>query len=342
MADKNQLKIADQVDLADDDPFAELTRIMGFDPRQPARQAAAPQQAAEEDDFSLDLEKELLGGFELEDEISEPDAPVEAAASVETFAPEPEAVAAEAAEVDFDFSADFDAAMAASTEDAAAGQDAEFDIGLTEDDVRALDVEEYKSAAPAEAEADFDFGFTEDDVRPFDAETFQPAAPVEAAPAIDAAADDRDIDAHLDAAMADIDMDFLRDAAADEPVAAAPADEAPEALQEEAADAGDVDLHFFDEDDFRLEDEPAPAIEPEPEQQPELDDSAFSFGEDELRLDDVSLAEQQSAQPAAEDLSFDDVDFTAEDFSAEPEVTEPETIETIEPETAAEEPLAAA
>ena len=83
MADKNQLKIADQVDLADDDPFAELTRIMGFDPRQPVRPAAAASAApvvpeetfhegAAEDDFSLDLEKELLGNFDLEEEQTAP------------------------------------------------------------------------------------------------------------------------------------------------------------------------------------------------------------------------------------------------------------------------------
>src|SRR5687768_16967490 len=95
MADKNQLKIADQVDLAEDDPFAELTRIMGFDPRQPAKQARAQEQApasvelvAEEDDFSLDLEKELLGGFDLEDEVAEENPPVEAATPA---APEPDA-----------------------------------------------------------------------------------------------------------------------------------------------------------------------------------------------------------------------------------------------------------
>src|SRR5262245_37611704 len=97
MADKNQRKIADQVDLADDDPFAELTRIMGFDPRQPARQAQQPapepapvEQAAQDDDFSLDLEKELLGDFSLEDEVSgHEDTPVEAAQpAVEAQAPE--------------------------------------------------------------------------------------------------------------------------------------------------------------------------------------------------------------------------------------------------------------
>src|SRR3954463_5136339 len=33
MADRNKRKIAEPIDLNDDDPFAELTRIMGFDPR---------------------------------------------------------------------------------------------------------------------------------------------------------------------------------------------------------------------------------------------------------------------------------------------------------------------
>src|SRR5687768_12528775 len=206
MADKNQLKIADQVDLADDDPFAELTRIMGFDPRQPAKQAAAQQnqasapepaaieQASEEDDFSLDLEKELLGEFTLEDETSAPDLVAEAAAPAE--APTPDAQPYEISgsaipEVDFDFAADFDAAMAASSQDdalseapgealgealgeapgeALAGQDAEFDLGLTEDDVRALDAEGSEAAAPALAEEeDFDLGLTEDDIRALEA-----------------------------------------------------------------------------------------------------------------------------------------------------------------------------
>ncbi len=122
MADKNQLKIADQVDLADDDPFAELTRIMGFDPRQPAKaaaqqnQASAPEpaaveQASEEDDFSLDLEKELLGEFALEDETSAPDLVAEAAVPAEAPTPdaEPYEISGSAIpEVDFDFAADFE------------------------------------------------------------------------------------------------------------------------------------------------------------------------------------------------------------------------------------------
>lgn len=75
MAEKPQLRIADQDHFSDEDPFAELTRIMGFDPRVPVRQEpevtasesedSAVQGAAE--DFGIDLEKELMGEFAAED-----------------------------------------------------------------------------------------------------------------------------------------------------------------------------------------------------------------------------------------------------------------------------------
>ncbi|BAV45814.1 Sporulation domain-containing protein [Mesorhizobium loti] len=71
MADRTQLRVADNNDIADDDPFAELTRIMGFDPRQPVKQqarvepqVAAASQSVQEDDFDIDLEKELMGDFD--------------------------------------------------------------------------------------------------------------------------------------------------------------------------------------------------------------------------------------------------------------------------------------
>lgn len=376
MADKNQLKIADQVDLADDDPFAELTRIMGFDPRQPARQAAAqqkqaPQPAAEEDDFSLDLEKELLGEFALEDDASSPDFAAEAiqpATDDRTY--EPDA----AAEPDFDFSADFDAAMATSTEPALAVEpEGEFDLGLTEDDVRALDAEAFQSVQPAiaqpaeqaEPETDFDFGFTEDDVRALEVEAFAPGPAIEAAPAVDEdiSARDQASDADLDTAMADIDMDF-GDPFAAEPVEAAPVIHTAEATPDMAAGATDEDLHLFDEADFRLEDD---HVEPqaaavETEALPEIDESAFSFGEDEFRLDDMHPAEaahpvedmhpveQRAADTAADEFSFDDIDLTAEDFSAAPafpaesEAAGPEPVEAeaYVPEPVAEESQVAA
>ncbi len=68
MADRTQLRVADHNDIADDDPFAELTRIMGFDPRQPVKastQSNEPQAHSQEDDFDIDLEKELMGEFDI-------------------------------------------------------------------------------------------------------------------------------------------------------------------------------------------------------------------------------------------------------------------------------------
>ncbi|RWI99771.1 MAG: SPOR domain-containing protein, partial [Mesorhizobium sp.] len=82
MADRTQLRAAAQNDIADDDPLAELTRIMGFDPRQPVKPQAHPKaapasQPADEGDFDIDLEKELMGEFGADDndgatEIREP------------------------------------------------------------------------------------------------------------------------------------------------------------------------------------------------------------------------------------------------------------------------------
>ena len=83
MAERNHQKIADRVEATDDDPFAELTRIMGFDPRQPAparpQQPAPPVVSAEElpsydPSFHIDLEKELMGEFGEDDEPQQMDA----------------------------------------------------------------------------------------------------------------------------------------------------------------------------------------------------------------------------------------------------------------------------
>jgi hypothetical protein len=64
MANKVQLKAAGDQDFTDNDPFAELTRIMGFDPRvQPTPRP--------DEDFEIDLEKELMGMFD-----PGPDAPI--------------------------------------------------------------------------------------------------------------------------------------------------------------------------------------------------------------------------------------------------------------------------
>jgi len=77
MADAKWMKRAPLTEREADDPFAELTRIMGFDPRVPFRTGseaaapAAPQQVAapnvdvrdEDLDFSIDLEQELMGAL---------------------------------------------------------------------------------------------------------------------------------------------------------------------------------------------------------------------------------------------------------------------------------------
>ena len=76
MADAAQNRMASRASMADDDPFAELTRIMGFAPRQPVRrepvsrpevQAAPPPQA----DLEIDMERELLGEFAADDTARE-------------------------------------------------------------------------------------------------------------------------------------------------------------------------------------------------------------------------------------------------------------------------------
>jgi len=103
MADRTQLRVADNNDIADDDPFAELTRIMGFDPRQPVKQqarvepqAAAASQPVQEDDFDIDLEKELMGEFDSVEES----APVAQQTAVHQRGNEPTFEAASAANDD--------------------------------------------------------------------------------------------------------------------------------------------------------------------------------------------------------------------------------------------------
>lgn len=62
MADTNHSRRDDHASFSENDPFAELTRIMGHDPR-----AAAPVQQPSEDSFDIDLEKELMGDLDFSD-----------------------------------------------------------------------------------------------------------------------------------------------------------------------------------------------------------------------------------------------------------------------------------
>ncbi|EKF40999.1 sporulation-like protein [Nitratireductor indicus C115] len=77
MADHSSTQRAEIAGLADDDPFAELTRIMGHDPRQAS--ARRPEADIATDDLVLELENELLGDMpelsaEFSDEVGSPSA----------------------------------------------------------------------------------------------------------------------------------------------------------------------------------------------------------------------------------------------------------------------------
>ncbi|MHA6643401.1 SPOR domain-containing protein [Mesorhizobium sp. A623] len=197
MADRTPLKTADRNAISsdaisDDDPFAELTRIMGFDPREPVKSQAAPDPVMG-DDFDIDLEKELMGEFSME-----ADAGHDAAQ-----APEPAAEPVyDAHELDMD---DLDDAVAVSMQDFA--PDAAY---AAEPELEELDM--YPEPDP---ELDMDPDFGEAVAQSFQVEaepdthspTQDPAAEDEFAPAPIVAAD-QDFDAQFAEALADVDMDF--------------------------------------------------------------------------------------------------------------------------------------
>lgn len=116
MADTNHVRRDDYVEFSENDPFAELTRIMGHDPRAPEPvEAAAPAPlhaaaAPAEDDFRIDLERELAADFDFS-EFDEPARPAagpvdwrEDARATEPAAeamPEPDMAALDAGFADF-------------------------------------------------------------------------------------------------------------------------------------------------------------------------------------------------------------------------------------------------
>lgn len=198
MADRTPLKIDDRNAISDDDPFAELTRIMGFDPRQPARpQPADPVMG---DDFDIDLEKELMGEFGLEDEASAIEAPAVEAESAQPFAASGQGPAYDPRDAEdvSDHLSGLDDAIAASM------QDFEFEA----------DEPEHASAPQVEFERDFDDALNFDDALAqsfeLEEEPAQAAAVPEAA-ALEYGAEpaaEPDFDSHFDEAMANVDMDF--------------------------------------------------------------------------------------------------------------------------------------
>lgn len=160
MADKTQLggfgagtSAGGHSGTSDLDPFAELTKIMGFDPREPVAPVAAAkpvekpapsnvEAAADtfeevEHDFSVDLEKELMGDL-MDDDFSVESEPVaEEIAPVALATPQP--VVAVAAEVE---------------QPVQAVEAADFDLDLNEiEDEISLEVEEFLSADSGKDEA---------------------------------------------------------------------------------------------------------------------------------------------------------------------------------------------
>ncbi|MER9214605.1 SPOR domain-containing protein [Mesorhizobium sp. M0663] len=346
MADRTQLRAADHNDIANDDPFAELTRIMGFDPRQPVKpqtpaqpKTAAAEPSVDEADFDIDLEKELMGEFGADANDN--------ASPAELREPTPEPAAAD----------EMEDALAASFE-----QDFAFDDSAADDaaPVAAAPVaaDEIASAperafAPA-VEPEFDDEFDNavagslEDVSPFE--------------------DDLSSDDEL---AASVDQDFRHDddvtakiavTGEDDPRAAA---EAIEPVDEPAFDPA-LDDEFDNavasslEDELMLEEhepmEQAAAVETAaqaaaPAFDDEFDDAVASSLEGELMFDQQEPAENVSAPAspveavsADEDLAghFDDAMADVDmDFDVRPnepaDIEEPEFIE----ELSIEEPEAA-
>ncbi|MBN9237850.1 MULTISPECIES: SPOR domain-containing protein [Phyllobacteriaceae] len=219
MADRTQARVANHNDIASDDPFAELTRIMGFDPREPVQRQPAQQASAElSDDFDIDLEKELMGefsGHEAEPAMAAAPQPLPAIAPVAAFADE--AIDNDmVASMEEEFRAEAHAPLAAAPAEAEASdfefaaademEEPVFDAAVT----HSLEQEFQPQAgfAPVVDEAedfdlamrDIDFGDMELDHEPVAEPMAVAAEPVAAAP--------EDFDAHFDTAMADVDMDF--------------------------------------------------------------------------------------------------------------------------------------
>ncbi|MEP6566520.1 MAG: SPOR domain-containing protein, partial [Mesorhizobium sp.] len=347
MADRTQLKVADHNDIADDDPFAELTRIMGFDPRQPvkpqapAEQTAAPaDQLADEGDFDIDLEKELMGEFGTgaDDvyavaEVQEPAAEVQEPA-FETADAMDDALAAS---LEQDFLLDDDAAseavhgFAAAPEAPAPAVEAAFDDDFDNAVASSLeDVSPFEDDLPMDDElaASLEQGFLIDDDATDNNEHGVTAAEV-SAPVAEAEFDD-DFDNAVSMSLEDEltldshspDDDYHAGSAAEGPAAvevadypAAPVEAA--AYADEAVSDEDFAGHFDDamadvDMDFEVRaDQPTAADAPLAHETP----AEPVYAEDHA-YDAASQQTYEGAPQEAEE-AFDDFDLTFDDALAD-------------------------
>lgn len=330
MADRTQLRAADHNDIASDDPFAELTRIMGFDPRQPVKpqtpaqpKTAAAEPSVGEGDFEIDLEKELMGEFGADANDN--------AFSVELREPAPEPATTD----------EMEDALAASFEQDFAFDDSAVDGGapvaaapVAPDEIASGPERAFAPAVEPEFDEEFDNAVAGslEDVSPFE--------------------DDLSSD---DDPAASLDQEFRLDddvTGEDEPRAAVkaiePVDEP--AFDNEFDDAVASSL----EDELMLEEhepmEQAVAVETAaqaaaPAFDAEFDDAVASSLEDELMFDEQEPADNAAPVSPVEaaDENFaghadDDVDMDFDVRANEPaEIEEPEFIE----ELSIEEPEAA-
>jgi len=289
MADTNHIRRDDYVEFSENDPFAELARIMGHDPRvqepaaeaQPAHvepAATSADAAADEDDFGIDLERELAGEFDFA-EFEEP-APV-ADWRDETTAPAAGADAPahdEPVSLDAGFDEFFRESEAPASQDhaqassPAVAQDEDVPAAIAEDDLEdALERELFAEPASFEPEAApqgeaayaaYDEPAAEP-VYDYDAPVYDaPAYDPPAARAADAGEPEADAGDEAWTADAEFDLDFLERelAASSAPaVAASSAADAPAAYA--AAQPDPVPEAVSPEADYAFEE---PAAEPAP------------------------------------------------------------------------------
>lgn len=367
MAERNHLRIANHNDLPNDDPFAELTRIMGFDPRQPVRQqpAAEPAQdsaeaVAGDDDFGIDLEKELMG--ELEAEEPAPDVGA-AFQPYQGTADQPYQGMAEPAALDTAASAELDEAsfeiaafedeLTASLQDEPAlpeADEAEEQIAAAfeeefslDDDFMASDGDDQVAAEapPVEAydDAVTDEAFVADSEMAPAAGLPETAAEAEAfQPAAEAAAFETAVAAEPFEATAEA-PDFAFDEALEEELArdaASPVDAQPE-VQDEPAE----DQESLDKESWELEaDEGAPyaTVEPLPVQpsaaqasdEPFVDEFDRALAEVDMDFSAMRAAVDEHA-PDADDGDLDrELQSRLDDDGEAEALTEPDLDEPVE------------
>ncbi|WJI52967.1 hypothetical protein NLY44_10005 [Mesorhizobium sp. C089B] len=317
MADRTQLRVADNNDIAEDDPFAELTRIMGFDPRQPVKpQAPAVETAADEGDFDIDLEKELMGEFG--DEVGSMEAS-QPAPEVHQPAAEPYEPAAEIREPAFETTdAAMDDALAASLEyDFVFDDAADLDFGAAPQ-AAAAPVEP-SFAEPSFAEPAFDEAAFDDDFDNAVASSLENVSPLE-----DDLPMDDDLAASLEQGLLLDDGATVAHAADVAQVAAAPADDL--AFDDDFDNAVSMSL----EDELTL-DGPAPAQD----QYAAPVAEAPVVGVADHTVADEDFAGHFDDAMADVDMDFAAQDFADQDFAAEdfePRAFEAQPVEAEDPE----------